>query len=48
MTYLAGPGVNRPAIDALFTNQFAGKIKLSETEWTRVRARVAEYDKIFT
>jgi NitT/TauT family transport system substrate-binding protein len=48
MTYLAGPGVNRPEIDGLFTNQFAGKIKLSETEWTQVRARVAEYDKIFT
>jgi ABC-type nitrate/sulfonate/bicarbonate transport system substrate-binding protein len=48
MTYLAAPGVNRPEVDALFTNQFAGKLKLSEAQWTQVHERVAQYDKIFT
>jgi NitT/TauT family transport system substrate-binding protein len=46
MTYLAGPGVNRPQIDALFTNQFSGKIKLDDKQWAAVRDRVAEYDKV--
>jgi ABC-type nitrate/sulfonate/bicarbonate transport system substrate-binding protein len=48
MTYLAAPGVNRPDVDTLFTNQFTGKIKLSETQWGAVRQRVSEYDKVFT
>ena len=48
MTYLGGPDVHRPAIDALFTNQFAGKIKLDETQWAQVRTRVSEYDKVFS
>ena len=48
MTYLAAPGVNRPQVDALFTNQFAGKIKLDSNQWAQVRQRVSEYDKIFS
>jgi len=48
MTYLAGPGVNRPEIESLFTNQFAGKIRLTDAQWAEVRGRVAEYDKVFT
>jgi NitT/TauT family transport system substrate-binding protein len=47
MTYLAQPGMTRPDNDALFTNQFTGKIKLDQTQWTQVRERVSEYDKVF-
>jgi len=47
MTYLGGPGVERPQADALFTNQFTGKIKPDSTQWAQVRARVSEYDKVF-
>jgi NitT/TauT family transport system substrate-binding protein len=45
MRYLMDPGAKRPAPDALFTNRFAGKIKLPEAEWASVRQRVAEFDK---
>lgn len=48
MTYLAAPGVNRPEVEALFTNKFAGKIKLSDAQWAQVRGRVSEYDKVFS
>jgi ABC-type nitrate/sulfonate/bicarbonate transport system substrate-binding protein len=47
MQYLAEPGMQRPDHDALFTNQFSGKIKLDETQWTQVRNRVSAYDKVF-
>lgn len=47
MTYLATPGMTRPALGALFTNQFAGKLKLSNTQWAQVRERVSVYDKVF-
>ncbi|MBV9551819.1 MAG: ABC transporter substrate-binding protein [Alphaproteobacteria bacterium] len=48
MTYLAAPGVNRPEIEALFTNRFAGNIKFSDAQWAQIRGRVAEYDKVFS
>jgi hypothetical protein len=48
MTYLGGPGVNKPELDALFTNQFVGKLKLSDPQWADVHARVAEFDKVFS
>lgn len=48
MTYLATPEMNRPHNDLLFTNRFAGKIKLDDAQWNQVRARVSEYDKVFT
>jgi NitT/TauT family transport system substrate-binding protein len=47
MEYLASPGMIRPPIEALFTNQFTGNIKLDETQWTEVRTRVSAYDKVF-
>jgi NitT/TauT family transport system substrate-binding protein len=47
MTYLAEPGMARPAPDAVFTNQFSGKIKLNEAQWADVRQRVSQYDKLF-
>jgi ABC-type nitrate/sulfonate/bicarbonate transport system substrate-binding protein len=45
MQYLNSPGMQRPPPDALFTNRFAGKIKLTEADWAGVRQRVAEFDK---
>jgi ABC-type nitrate/sulfonate/bicarbonate transport system substrate-binding protein len=48
ITYLGGPGVNKPELDALFTNQFAGKIKLTEAQWAQVHTQVAEFDKVFS
>ncbi len=45
MQYLNSPGMQRPQPDALFTNRFAGKIKLTEADWAGVRQRVAEFDK---
>ena len=47
MTYLAAPGMGRPGLDAVFTNQFSGKVKLDEAQWAQVRERVSQYDKIF-
>lgn len=43
--YLMEPGAKRPNPDAIFTNRFAGKIKLTEAGWASVRQRVAEFDK---
>ncbi len=45
MQYLNSPGMQRPQTDALFTNRFAGKLKLTEADWAGVRQRVAEFDK---
>jgi hypothetical protein len=45
MRYLMKPGAERPDPDAIFTNRFAGKIKLSEAQWAGVHERVAEFDK---
>jgi ABC-type nitrate/sulfonate/bicarbonate transport system substrate-binding protein len=45
MQYLASPGTKRPPPDALYTNRFVGKIKLTDAEWGAVHKRVAEFDK---
>jgi NitT/TauT family transport system substrate-binding protein len=45
MTYVATPEMQRPAVEALFTNRFAGKYKLSAAEWASMRTRVAEFNK---
>jgi ABC-type nitrate/sulfonate/bicarbonate transport system substrate-binding protein len=47
MTYLGGPDVSRPDVEALFTNRFVGKLKLDDAQWAQVRQRVSEYDKVF-
>jgi ABC-type nitrate/sulfonate/bicarbonate transport system substrate-binding protein len=44
--YLTEPGAKRPDTDAIFTNRFAGKIRLTEADWAGVRQRVAEFDKL--
>jgi hypothetical protein len=45
MQYLASPGMNKPEPGALFTNRFAGKIKLPAPEWAQIHERVAEFTK---
>ena len=45
MHYLMEPGAKRPDPEAIFTNRFAGNIKLTEADWASVRQRVAEFDK---
>ncbi|HVH80334.1 MAG TPA: ABC transporter substrate-binding protein [Stellaceae bacterium] len=47
MTYLAAPEVHRPELDALFTNQFVGKVKLDEKQWAAVHQRASDFDKVF-
>jgi hypothetical protein len=46
--YLMEPGAKRPDPEAIFTNRFAGKVKLGMPDWTGVRARVSEFDKYRT
>jgi NitT/TauT family transport system substrate-binding protein len=48
MTYLGGPDVKKPELDALFTNQFVGKAKLDEAQWAQVHSRTADFDKVFS
>jgi NitT/TauT family transport system substrate-binding protein len=47
MQYLAEPGMTRPEVETLMTNRFTGKLKLNEAQWSQVRSRVSEYDKVF-
>jgi hypothetical protein len=37
-------GKNVPAIDKLFTNKFAGTIKLTSAEWAKAKALSAKFD----
>ena len=48
MTYLNGPGVNKPEVESLYTNKFVGGIKLSDAQWAQVHNQVAEFDKVFS
>jgi len=43
--YLAAPAMKKPEPDALFTNRFVGKVKLTSQEWAQVHERVAEFAK---
>lgn len=45
MQYLASPGMQKPALDAVFTNRFVGKVKLSAPQWAQVDARAAQFGK---
>ncbi|HTT79807.1 MAG TPA: ABC transporter substrate-binding protein [Stellaceae bacterium] len=45
MRYLMPPGAKRPDPEAIFTNRFAGKIKLTPAQWASVAQRVSEFDK---
>jgi len=43
MDYAAPPTAKRPDLDLLFTNKFAGTVKLSKAEWAKAEARFKEY-----
>lgn len=43
MKYVAGPDAKRPVTEKLFTNEFAGKIKLSAAEWDAAKKSAAPY-----
>jgi NitT/TauT family transport system substrate-binding protein len=45
MRYLMPQGAKRPDPNAIFTNRFAGKTKLSGAQWASVGQRVSEFDK---
>ena len=45
MQYLASPEMKKPALDALFTNRFVGKVTLAPEQWAQVHERVAEFAK---
>ena len=46
---MSGDGIDLvpPELEALFTNQFVGKVKLDDKQWADIRQRVADYDKVF-
>ena len=48
MKYVAEPSDKRPEQKALFTNAYAGKVKLSQAEWDQAMARSAPYRKILS
>ncbi len=48
MAYLSGPGMTRPAPDAVVTNRFAGKHKLTAAQWAAVTQRVARFGKLLS
>ncbi len=48
LKYGVGEGASAPNLDALFTNRFAGKLKLSEAEWAKAEADAAEFAKYMT
>jgi ABC-type nitrate/sulfonate/bicarbonate transport system substrate-binding protein len=46
LTYLA-KGAQKPNVDDLFTNRFAGRIKLTEAQWAEAKKRNEEFAKFF-
>jgi NitT/TauT family transport system substrate-binding protein len=46
LTYLA-KGAQKPAVEELFTNRFAGRIKLTEAQWADAKKRNEEFAKFF-
>jgi NitT/TauT family transport system substrate-binding protein len=45
MKYIADKGDKTPSQEALFTNQFAGKVKLTQTEWDKAMESAKPYRK---
>jgi NitT/TauT family transport system substrate-binding protein len=45
MEYLSSPGITKPDPNALFTNRFTGKQKLTAADWKQVHERAAEFAK---
>jgi NitT/TauT family transport system substrate-binding protein len=48
MQYLASPGMTRPGPDALVTNRFIGKVKLTAPQWEQMHERSAEFAKLMS
>jgi hypothetical protein len=46
LTYLA-KGAPKPVVEDLFTNRFAGRIKLTETQWAEAKKRNEEFAQFF-
>ena len=46
MDYAVTSTAKRPAVDALFTNRFIGAIKLSPSDWSKVRQNTEEFPKL--
>lgn len=46
MTFLAAKEDKAPALDALFTNRFAGTVRLSDAEWANAEKTYAKYRKL--
>src|SRR5437762_2282060 len=46
LTYLA-KGAQKPNVHELYTNRFAGRIKLTETQWVDAKKRNEEFAKFF-
>jgi hypothetical protein len=45
LEFAAGQGAKLPEMSSLFTNQFAGKIKLSEAQLTQAKKMIEPYRK---
>lgn len=45
MTYVADKGDKKPAVETIYTNDFAGSVKLSADEWTAAEKRFEPYRK---
>ena len=45
MKYTAAPNAKRPNVEDWYTNKYAGKIKLTPDEWSKVSASAAPYAK---
>jgi hypothetical protein len=43
MEFGAPADAKRPATDAIISNRFAGRIKLTEAEWAAQRTRLAPF-----
>ena len=46
MEFSAPPDSRRPEQDAIITNRFAGKQKLTEAEWTAQRTRLEPFGRL--
>lgn len=48
MRYAAGAGARAPEPSSLFTNEFVGRVRLTEAEWGRAEDQVKEYRDYFS
>jgi NitT/TauT family transport system substrate-binding protein len=48
ITYLATAEMKKPEVDSWYTNKFAGNIKLTPAQWSKVAEGIGEYRKYLT